>query len=371
MSQSPCIPGLQLSERFYREAVRPILDRTFPGLVYSAALVGPGSDVLGFDTARSTDHGWGPRCYLFLSDTDAPARKDAIHAALREQLPTVFLGYPTNYRRAPHGSLMLQPVATGPVDHQVIIALLPGYVVRQIGFDPLAGSTPTDWLLAWSQNLRELTAGAVFHDGLGLLALLRERLVWYPDAVWRAMLAAQWERIGQEEPFVGRCGEVGDELGSAVVAARLVRDVMRLCFLIERHYAPYSKWLGTAFAGLPCGPSLVPALTAALAATDWRTREHHLSVAYETVATLHNALGLTPPVEARVSPFHDRPFQIIHGERVAATLRATLPDEPALHLASRIGGIDQWADNTDLGNLPDLPARLRGLYQQRATSNEQ
>jgi len=30
--------------------------------------------------------------------------------------------------------------------------------------------------------------------------------------------------------------------------ARLVRDAMMLCFLMERRYAPYIKWLGTAFA---------------------------------------------------------------------------------------------------------------------------
>ncbi|HWD74857.1 MAG TPA: DUF4037 domain-containing protein, partial [Solirubrobacteraceae bacterium] len=46
----------------------------------------------------------------------------------------------------------------------------------------------------------------------------------------------------------GRCAEAGDELGSAVVTARLARDLMRLCLLMRRRYPPYSKWLGTAFA---------------------------------------------------------------------------------------------------------------------------
>ena len=39
------IPGLTLAERFYREAVRPILDSRFPGLRHSAALIGTGSEV--------------------------------------------------------------------------------------------------------------------------------------------------------------------------------------------------------------------------------------------------------------------------------------------------------------------------------------
>src|ERR1017187_6949966 len=55
------IPGLRLAGEFYAEAVRPLLDAAFPALRYAAALLGPGSEVRGFDTARSTDHDWGPR----------------------------------------------------------------------------------------------------------------------------------------------------------------------------------------------------------------------------------------------------------------------------------------------------------------------
>lgn len=46
------IPGRELSRLFYREQVRPLLDASWPGLAHTAALIGPGSDVLGFDTAR-------------------------------------------------------------------------------------------------------------------------------------------------------------------------------------------------------------------------------------------------------------------------------------------------------------------------------
>ncbi len=67
---SAFVPGQELSRLFYEEAVRPILDQHLPGLDYSAALLGYGSDVLGYDTIRSTDHGWGPRLVLFLDDSD-------------------------------------------------------------------------------------------------------------------------------------------------------------------------------------------------------------------------------------------------------------------------------------------------------------
>ncbi len=72
------IPGLKLSELFYSEAAKPILDTFFPQLSYSAALLGWGSEVLGYDYAQSSDHHWGPRFLLFLSPRDHEQRKKGI-----------------------------------------------------------------------------------------------------------------------------------------------------------------------------------------------------------------------------------------------------------------------------------------------------
>lgn len=86
----------------------------------------------------------------------------------------------------------------------------------------------------------------------------RDVLRWYPDDVWRYVLAAGWLRIDQEEPFVGRTGGSGDDLGSRIIAARIARDQTKLAFLVERRWAPYSKWLGRAFALAPPGSSASP-----------------------------------------------------------------------------------------------------------------
>src|SRR5450759_2366357 len=60
------VKGLELSRQFYLQAVRPILEAQFPGVSYAAALVGSGSEVLGFDTGMSSGHHWGPRVMLFV-----------------------------------------------------------------------------------------------------------------------------------------------------------------------------------------------------------------------------------------------------------------------------------------------------------------
>jgi hypothetical protein len=179
------------------------------------------------------------------------------------------------------------------------------------------------------------------------------------------MLASGWQRIGQEEHLMGRAGYVGDEIGSALIAGRLVRDLMRLCFLMERQYAPYPKWLGTAFMRLAAGPELAPLLQEVLRAETWSERGEHLAVAYEVVARKHNALGITEPVPALRTPFFGRPFPVIWGGRFADAIAARISDPAVRRIAERglIGGIDQFSDSTDLLSDARWRVGLRALYR--------
>jgi hypothetical protein len=342
------IPGVEMAASFYREIVRPLLDQEFPGLPHSAALIGPGSEVLGFDSRRSTDHDWGPRLQVFLADSGDEARlAESVSQMLAARLPGKFARYPTVFAASSADE-------NAPASHWVNVTGLRRWLTDALGFDPVSEIGLPDWLAAPTQVLAEITGGAVFHDGLaagsrpsGGLAAVRASLAWYPHDVWLHVLACQWQRIGQEEPFPGRCAEAGDDLGSAVVTARLVRDLMRLVLLMQRRYPPYSKWLGTAFAQTAGAAELVPLLTEALAAPGWSERERFLSAAYEGVARLHNTLALTPPLDPVVRPtFYDRPYRVIDAGRFVAALRGRVRDEQvrALPLA---GAADQFIDSTD------------------------
>src|SRR3954469_7274656 len=91
------IPGLRLGELFYHEAARPVLQAEFPGLAHSAALIGSGSEVLGFDTEISMDHDWGPRVMLFLAEEEHARHAAPIREAMRQGLPRQFRDYPTEF----------------------------------------------------------------------------------------------------------------------------------------------------------------------------------------------------------------------------------------------------------------------------------
>ena len=346
------VQGIELCRRFYIEAVRPVLDAEFPTLQHAAALIGHGSEVLCFDTPRSTDHHWGPRAMLFLSEDGYARCRDELSEIFRWKLPHRFLGYPTNFAQpVPEdpGTRLLEATDHGPIDHRIEVFTVRQFVLEYLGFDIQAALTAADWLSFPQQRLRTLTGGAVYHDGVGLQCV-RERFAYYPRDIWLYLLASAWARVGQEEHLMGRAGEAGDELGSSIVASRLVRDAMNLCFLMEREYAPYPKWFGTAFMRLDAGPQLAPLLGEVLQAETWPERGDRLAQVYEFLAGKHTLLELTDPLPAKSSYFWGRPFKVIHGDRFAEALRCRIVDDEVQRIAGRglSGSIDQISDNTDI-----------------------
>ncbi len=155
-------------------------------------------------------------------------------------------------------------------------------------------------------------------------------------------------RLGRPITTGGRAAR-----SSAVIAARLARDAVRLALLMRKNYPPYAKWLGTAFARLPGVSVLHGELTRAVTAATWPERERALSAAYSELARWHNELGLTEPIDAAVRRFYDRPYQVIGAERISAALRESIGSDVLRELPP-IGAADQFIDSTDAANRPEL-----------------
>jgi len=337
-SDSNFIPGLELCQAFYTEAVEPILRNDFPQILYSAALIGNGSEVLGFDSEMSSDHDWGPRVMLFVGASDLNKYAPAISRTLSEKLPRRFRGYATEYA-----------TTARPIDHNVTVDSIAGFFDQYMRFNIENEMRPADWLTIPEQKLLAVTAGQVFEDKVGLQDI-RAKFAYYPHDVWLYLLASGWTRIEQEEHLMGRAGITGDELGSAVIAARQVDNIMRLCFLMEKSYAPYPKWFGSAFKNLRAGPDLYAILQKVLAAETWQNRESHLSNAYEYLAKMHNQLAITEPLVQTVSQFHERTFSVISMGLFSKTIMAKITNAEIKAIAQRplIGSIDQFSDSTDM-----------------------
>ena len=249
-------------------------------------------------------------------------------------------------------------------NRHVLCLTLREFVQARLAYDidhPLEGA---DWLSIPSQKLLEKTAGAVYHDGIGTLTELRTRLGWYPHDVWVYLLASGWQHLGEEEPLMSRASFVGDEFGSAIIGSRLVRDIMSFCFLLEQRFAPYPKWLGSAFKHLPCAERLWPVLWRTQSTTTWQECETALVEAHILLVQMHGAFGLTDPLSATISPFYDHPFHVIDIGVFTEALLERIHDPEILRVVELglIGNIDQWSDHTHLREAASWRSRERTLY---------
>ena len=310
----------------------PAVDARWPGLPRAAGRLGSGSDVLGLDDAVSRDHDWGLRLNLLVS-ADMAAHVDAY---LEETLPESFEGLPTRFRTTWDAHRR----------HRVQVQDVASFVHSRTGVDLRDPLSTDDWLMLTGQAVLEVTAGPVFVDTDGALTASRAALCWYPDEMWKYVVAADWARLAQELPFVGRTAEVGDDLGSRVVTARLVEVATHLAHLVDRRWPPYSKWLGTSLTRLPRSHVVAEPLARALISTHWRTREDGLVQAVRTLSRLQADAGL-PTVDDPVEQFWDRAYRGIRVE-VLETLEKSIDDPAVRALPRGVGSADQWSHNADV-----------------------
>ena len=347
--------GIELSRLFYQTVVHPWLDGAFPNLRHDAGIFGYGSELLDFDDDMSRDHNWGPRVQLVITADDFAAYATTIVDGFDAAKPALFLGEPIGYRSRPHPPIVAHD-ALGRAEHGVEVFTAQGILRTRLALEPDTRLDALTWLFLSEQRLLELTAGEVFHHGLGDLARLRETFGQCPRDVTLYKLAAQWRRIADEQAFVGRAGFVGDDLGSRIIAARLAHDIMRIGFLLEGRYPPYAKWFGSAFARLSIAKTLSPLLSAALAENTWEGRQAYLAHACLAAARLHAPAGFPLSAEPKVSPYFGRPFLTINAEDISTDLAAGIVD-PLLRGLPVVGSIDQITDATPLISAPERARR--------------
>jgi hypothetical protein len=146
-----------------------------------------------------------------------------------------------------------------------------------------------------------------------------------------------------------------------VLAGRLVRDLVRLSYVVERSYPPYPKWFGRGFADLALAATVGPHLDAALAATAWRDREAALCAAASLVGEATNALGLAEPVDCAPRQFFTRDIRVVDAGGFAVALASAITDPELRAVLDRldgrpVGGIDHVTDNV---GVLEVPARCR------------
>ena len=342
--------GLYLCKGFFHACAEPVIDQYFPNLKYSAGLIGYGSDVLGYDDPVSTDHMWGPRFYMFL-DKHEISKKDKIFKVLSENLPYTYQGFSVNFTEPnPNDNGVQHPalINSGNVNPLIFIYAFDDYLDEQLGISNFDKITPLDWLAFSEHRLLSLVSGRFFKDDLHLKERI-SKIKFYPKDVKIYLIASNWNIIACEQAFVRRCGDVGDEIGSQIICARIAERLIRLCFLYKEKYAPYSKWFGTAFHALDINEDIKKHISAALSANSLSEREDNIVKAQKAVADLHNESAITDYVDCKIESYFGRNIQVIFAEKLvdatAAKLNGTeFENIPLIGTWSQLGGLSDFSD---------------------------
>ncbi len=233
--------GLELSERFYTDCVKPMLSEQFLDILpyLAVGLFGSGSECFGFDDGVSTDHDFEPGVCILLPDETVVDRQTAFRLERAYyKLPKEFLGF---HRSA------IAPV--GGARHGV---LRTAEVFQDKVGSPDGVLTVQQWLTVPEHALAEATNGRLFFDGYGEVTRIREGLARYPEDVRRKKLAGHLLLTAQAGQYNYRRCLAHGETGAAQLAVHeFVQHTMAAAFLLNNVYEPYYKWSFRAMRALP------------------------------------------------------------------------------------------------------------------------
>lgn len=224
--------GLELSEAFYREYGKPLLEKEFPALLPHIAigLVGAGSECLGFDDEFSSDHDFDMGFCIFLPDESIVDRKEAFRLERAyAALPKEFMGYKRS---------RLSP--TGGARRGVL--RLSDFLTEKTG-TPDGLLSLCDFLYLPEQSLLEATNGKLFHDGDGTFTAIRARLSSLPEDVRLKKMAGELLLMAQAGEYnLPRALSRGDIASAQLSAVEFVKSALHFAFLFDHKYLPYYKW---------------------------------------------------------------------------------------------------------------------------------
>ena len=225
------INGLELSRLYYEKYGKKMIHDLFPKYEdrIAVGLVGGGSECFGFDDALSTDHDFGPGFCMWLAKEDHKKIGKALQKEY-DKLPKEFMGY--------------KRIVTEKAGKRDGVFTVGKFYKNLIGIKT-APKTDEQWLGISDAMFAAAVNGEVFTDPLGGFSWIREKIKeYYPEKVWRmkiAQTAALMSQTGQyNHP---RMLKRKDTVTASVYRAEFVKHTMQMMYLLERRYAPYTKWM--------------------------------------------------------------------------------------------------------------------------------
>ncbi|MDP6111471.1 MAG: DUF4037 domain-containing protein [Planctomycetota bacterium] len=276
--------GIELSRGLFEEVLLPMIENSRPEIArqMGCGVFGNGSDAAGLDDEISRDHHWGPRTQILLPHRLFQSTGEEFHRFLDKELPKTYRGLPI---------LRVQQAASG-----VTVENMDEFFRKFTGYAQ-APRTLKGWFKCTEADLFHATNGEVWHDPGGRLTQRREGFGYFPEIIWKKKVA-DWCMFltGRDAAYnVNRCYRREDWASATMFLGQAVKRAMELGFLLNRQYAPYTKWLHRLFVRLPVLAKQVdPLLQEALHNPNWHKKVMALVRICRIYARYLHKIGLTP-----------------------------------------------------------------------------
>lgn len=233
---------------FYEKYGAPMIHEIFPEYEHRIAvgMVGEGSDCFGFDDEISRDHDYGIGFCMWL----LPEDDQRIGKALQKEYDRLI----EEYRQ--------RLINSRGYDADIIELFLKkrrGVFEIHVFYEDLLG-TGTIWngqedvnkpLLddVWQrlpeERLATVVNGEVFRDDLGTFTAIREQIkTYYSDEIRGKRMAEKLHEFSQyAQSNYPRMMARKDYVTAKICVAEGMKATMEICYLLDRVYAPYYKWM--------------------------------------------------------------------------------------------------------------------------------
>lgn len=221
--------GLELSEKYYNEFGKPMLENFKQySDKFAVGVFGEGSECYGFDDEISRDHDFSVGFCIFISDESDGEFGFPLMRAYNN-LPKEYMGIKLKNR-----SLY------GKDKYGV-------FTIREY-FRSLIGtgahfSKWQEWLYTPEYALANATNGKIFVDNEGLVTAFRKNLLDMPDDVRKKKIAARLVFMAQSGQYnFERCLKHGEQGAAQMALHQYIDNATSLIYTLNNSYAPFYKW---------------------------------------------------------------------------------------------------------------------------------
>lgn len=189
------------------------------------ALVGVGSECLGFDDKISEDHDFSSRCQLFLDDSDYKTYKSDLESSLKIFCKDL--------------EFMVSNLKDINLEIMPISNFYKYYTLFENG-----PKTEFEYRKVPMDLLCVATNGKVFLDNLGKFSEIRNRLLnFYPEDIRLKKIAFQLNKMAQSGQYnYSRMIKRGDTVAANIAQGEFVKHYLEFVHLLNKKYMPFYKW---------------------------------------------------------------------------------------------------------------------------------